>query len=333
MRLEHAPIDLRPDPWQRWIAVGQVVSVLVLAAGLYLTYEANQEISRANREQRRLTEQGQITDRFTKAVEQLGQSGPEKVDVRLGAIYALERIMRDSAEDQPAVVDVLAAFVRVHAPAPPKPARPVPRPTADRPAVPPSVDIQATLTVLGRRDITHDGSTRLDLTRSNLSGANLTRANLARVDLRDAYLAGANLNLVNLNSAGLRNAYLAGVSLGGANLDDAFLTNADLTNADLSGVNMNETDLGNAKLVSANLGSANLVSANLTNANLTDASLTDADLSGAYLTNTDLSGAYLGGVKGMNTDSVGCARVDDETVLPDGVALPAVIPPRDREGC
>jgi hypothetical protein len=30
-----------------------------------------------------LTQQGQITDRFAKAVEQLGQAGPEKVGVRL----------------------------------------------------------------------------------------------------------------------------------------------------------------------------------------------------------------------------------------------------------
>ncbi|MEU7957414.1 pentapeptide repeat-containing protein [Micromonospora humida] len=328
MRLEHAPIDLKPDPWQRWIAVGQVVSVLVLAAGLYLTYKANQETSMANREQQRLTEQGQITDRFTKAVEQLGQSGPEKVDVRLGAIYALERIMRDSAADQPAVVDVLAAFVRVHAPAPPKPARPVPHPTADRPAVPPSVDIQATLTVLGRRDITHDGNTRLDLTRSNLAGANLAGANLARTDLRDAYLAGANLNLVNLTSAGLRNAYLAGVSLSGANLSDAFLTNADLTNGDLNGVNMDETDLGNAKLVDANLNGANLSSANLTNVNLNGADLTDA-----YLANANLNGAYLVGAKGVNSSTVRCAWVDDETVLPDGAARPEAVPPRDRQGC
>jgi hypothetical protein len=36
----------------------------------------------------RLTEQGQITDRYTKAIEQLGG---DKLDVRLGGIYALER--------------------------------------------------------------------------------------------------------------------------------------------------------------------------------------------------------------------------------------------------
>jgi hypothetical protein len=48
-------------------------------------------------------------------VEQLDQPGPEKAGVRLGAVYLLERIMRDSRDDQPTVVDVLAVFVRLHA--------------------------------------------------------------------------------------------------------------------------------------------------------------------------------------------------------------------------
>ncbi|MEV4661982.1 hypothetical protein AB0J85_08515 [Micromonospora echinofusca] len=115
------PIDVKPDPWQRLVAIGSILSVLFVAIGLYITNEANRETSEANREQHRLTAQGQITDRFTKAVEQLGQPGAEKVDDRLGAIYALARIMRDSAVDQPAVVDILAAFIRVHAPAPTRP--------------------------------------------------------------------------------------------------------------------------------------------------------------------------------------------------------------------
>jgi hypothetical protein len=59
----------------------------------------------------RLTLQGQITDRYTKAIEQLGS---DKLDVRLGGIYALERIAKDSERDHPTVVEVLSAFVREH---------------------------------------------------------------------------------------------------------------------------------------------------------------------------------------------------------------------------
>ena len=58
----NSPVDLKADPWQRMIAVGSILSVVVLAIGLYIT-------NAANREQQRLAMQGQITDRFSKAVE------------------------------------------------------------------------------------------------------------------------------------------------------------------------------------------------------------------------------------------------------------------------
>ena len=38
-----------------------------------------------------LSRQGQVTDRYTEAIEQLGS---DKLDVRIGGIYALERIAR-----------------------------------------------------------------------------------------------------------------------------------------------------------------------------------------------------------------------------------------------
>ena len=52
-----------------------------------------------------------MTDRYTKAIEQLGS---DKLDVRIGGIFALERIARDSARDHPTVMEVLAAFIREH---------------------------------------------------------------------------------------------------------------------------------------------------------------------------------------------------------------------------
>jgi hypothetical protein len=59
-----------------------------------------------------LNRAGQLTDRFTRAIEQLGH---KKLDVRLGGIYALERIAEDSKRDRPQVVEVLTAYVREHA--------------------------------------------------------------------------------------------------------------------------------------------------------------------------------------------------------------------------
>jgi hypothetical protein len=83
-----------------------------------------------------LSREGQLTERFTRAVDQIGH---QALDVRIGGIYALERIAKDSARDQQAVVEVLTAFVRERG-----------RKTADPadPAAPPP-DLQAALTVSG----------------------------------------------------------------------------------------------------------------------------------------------------------------------------------------
>ena len=87
--------------------------LLTLGAGLFaagaLVFTARYfTVSRRTLE---LTEQGQVTDRYTKAIEQLGS---DKLDVRIGGIYALERVARDSSRDHDTVMEVLTAFVREH---------------------------------------------------------------------------------------------------------------------------------------------------------------------------------------------------------------------------
>jgi Pentapeptide repeats (8 copies) len=148
-----------------------------------------------------LSRQGQITDRFTKAVEQLGR---EELSVRLGGVYALERIARDSPEDQPQIMEVLTAFVRERAP---ELARPRGSPLAhlwsarstkarasaaggERPAT----DVQAVLAVLGRRELKYDRFL-LDLSETNLRGARLAGAKLQRVKIEGAVLEGVELDL------------------------------------------------------------------------------------------------------------------------------------------
>jgi hypothetical protein len=103
-----------------------------------------------------LTQQGQLTDRYTKAIEQLGSDKP---DVRLGGIYALERIAKDSAYDRAAVAEVLTAFIRGRVPWPP--ARPD-QPGEDTPIEEilflryRAPDVQAALTNRARPPTKHD---------------------------------------------------------------------------------------------------------------------------------------------------------------------------------
>jgi len=68
------------------------------------------------REQLAIAQQGQVTERFTRAIDQLGS---ERLDVRLGGIHALERIARDSPPDRSTIGEILTAYIRQRSPWPP----------------------------------------------------------------------------------------------------------------------------------------------------------------------------------------------------------------------
>ena len=257
--------------------------ILTLVAGLFaafaLVYTArNFTLSRRTFE---LTEQGQVTDRYTKAIEQLGS---DKLDVRIGGIYALERIARDSERDHPTVIEVLTAFVREHSNEPWPPAQP----EGAKPKLMTRPDIQAAVTVLGRRDRTRD-IRPVDLTAANLSGVNLggiysravfyvdavLGADLRAAILRNADLSGANLAQADLVGADLTGANLAGADLTGAILDRATLSSARLTHANLSSARFARAILSGADLSGADLRNVNLSSANLSHANVDHAQLAD----------------------------------------------------------
>ncbi len=265
-------------------ATGLVVigGVVFTAQGLWYTAESLETSRQAQliaAQSQHTAEQGQITDRYTKAVEQLGSS---KLDVRLGGIYALERLAIDSPRDHPTVYDVLAAFLREHDP----------QLEAKLP-IEPATDIQAALTVIGRRNPALGGSA-INLAGTRLRGANLPYANfrgakLPYADLRGADLTGADLRSANLDSSKLRYAYLG----------DADLRNAELPNADLREVNLPDADLRGAFLGSADLR---------------EADLRDADLAGADLGNANLRGADLTGIVGITEQAIRSrARIDAST--------------------
>ena len=56
-----------------------------------------------------LNREGHVTDRYTKPV---GQLGDDSSPVRVGGVYALERIGHDSAKDRTTIIYVLGAFIR-----------------------------------------------------------------------------------------------------------------------------------------------------------------------------------------------------------------------------
>ena len=258
-----------------------------------------------------LTEQGQVTDRFTKAIEQLGSG---KLDVRIGGIYALERVARDSARDHPTVMEVLTAFIREHSREPWTPPD-TGNPDQQRLTRP---DIQAAVTVVGRRDAERDIQP-LDLTGAGLAGAGLTRAHLARAHLARAHLAGATLVAADLTGAHLTHADLTHANFINANLYDAYLEFTDLASADLTLADLTRAHLNSAHLTRAHLSGAHLTYAHLNSADLTRANFMSADLEWAELRDADLTGADLTHANLTRADLY-CADLTDATLTDANLA-------------
>jgi uncharacterized protein YjbI with pentapeptide repeats len=285
----------------------QALAGLFLAMGLYFTAqtlrlnrESAERTSQSASRTYELQREGQITERFTRAIDQLGD---EKLDVRLGGIYALERIAKSSADDHGPIMEVLTAYVREHAPWPPRPAkeaesaqdREPDKDANENEGVRPSTDVQAVIAVLGRREVSGREERKLDLSSADLRGAkfgkgpgegNFEGAIFGRTHLEGAYLAEAKLTGANLRDANLEEA-----NLEEANLTEAYLVEANLAKANLQAANLTEADLRGTDLAKARLVLAYLTEANLTEANLTEANLNSAKLTGTFLQDANLTKA------------------------------------------
>jgi Pentapeptide repeats (8 copies) len=244
-----------------WAKVAGFATAAAAVAALFFSAES----LGSTKSQYSLSERGQLSDRFNKAIGDLDEKNAK--DVRVGGIYSLEQLAQDPAADKHlrvVVFNVLDTYVANHADCPTE---------SSKPAAPPA-DVQAALTVIGRRD---DKALQIDLSavclnRADLRGALLEKASLKSTTLTQAAFSGANLVSANLSNAVLKNAYL------GKNEE------------------WGETNLTQATLAKAHLNNANLIGANLTRADLTDADLTGADLTGADLTGANLTRANLANI-------------------------------------
>jgi hypothetical protein len=212
--------------------------------------------------QAHISREGQITERFTRAVDQLGSPN---IDVCIGGLYALERIAKNSPADRPAIQYLLAAFVRRHASwpvgAPDGPQHPTA--TLDEHLTWLGIrapDIQAAVGILARRPPSRDARvlylSRVDLRGLQIDGAELKgiqmrHANLARSALREARLDRCDLKDTDLRRADLEHAHLAGANLSSAHLQDANLRHADLSHTDLRGANLTGAILDGTVLTGA----------------------------------------------------------------------------------
>jgi hypothetical protein len=281
----------RRRSWLNWGQAGTVVSPLVAVVALVFTAQTVQQTGRQIGNE----EQGRITDRFDRAVDQLDRT--KDPDIQLGGVYALAQVADASPASQPAVVAVLSAFVSAGVPGTNGASPPACATTQPVPPLPDFTVVNA-MDVLADRAPSGDSGATLNLHNVCLKGLRLPTG----AYLRCAVLSQSNLDYVLFQKADLDRAQLDDVSIRGADFTGARLRAADLgyanyndhsdprsppvdptdgpifDHADLTG-----TDFFDAQLAYAKFRGAKLSGANLSHADLGHADLTGADLTGAYI--------------------------------------------------
>ena len=321
-----------PGPPRRgpgWAAT--VTSLTAIGALIFTGVSVNQ-----SKNQLKISEQGLITDRYAKSIEYLGSSS---LDIRLGGIYALERLAEDSPRDRETIIEVLAAFVRGHA----RGKADFTEQFRDAGYAGRRTDIDAVFRVLGRIGREHEMAVdisgiylpgtllrnvtirNIDLRGSFLQWTDFGKAHLAQTNLtdvsliwstfdqtqlpgvvldgataRNTYFLRANLSKAKIRQADFPHAGFIESNLAGAEMHDSSFHHTDFSDANLSGADLSHSDLASAKFVGANLTGANLTGANLSRANMRQ-----ANLEGAIL--VDTGGANFKGA--LNCNKPGCEQV------------------------
>ncbi len=322
-----------PQVWSAYISKPEIFTpfftpIAALLAGL-AAFGQWRTARLRHEEQTNADRRRRIIESYSKAVTQLAS---DKLEERLGGIYTLESISKESLDDYWTVMETLTAFVRERSQ----------RNERERTAIgleeriskrayflweknnrpqggdfrrqaevleklgePPATDIAAVLSVIKRRSDVSQKRERVNGWHLDLSGAVLKQAYLA-----GAHLEGANLVVAHLERAGLDDAHLEEASLYGAHLEEAIL--------------------GGAHLEGASLGAAHLEEANLVVAHLEGAFLSGAHLEGAVLSGAHLEGATFAAAEGLIADATGLseeqlaeAHGDAATRLPAGLTRPA----------
>lgn len=264
-----------------------------------------------------LSSEGQYTNRFSTAVVLLKDAD---VSVRLGGLYALERVAKDSPKDHKVIMEILAAYIRERSKAQKeefekKKIADTNKTQSDQTDqsnqpesnvnfadyeavnsyrmhekfedVMPPADVQAAIEIISRRKQENDAKDfAFDFT-----GANLIKASLSNNHLPKLILDGANLK--------------------GANFADSQLNDVRAFNTNLS-----FTKFYRARLYSADFYGANLVGARFDEAELNWANFSNADLNFASFEFTDLSDARLKDSRSLTFEQLSEAIINENTTLP-----------------
>jgi uncharacterized protein YjbI with pentapeptide repeats len=286
--------------------------------------------------QAKIAAENHLAETYTKAIDQIGD---DKETIQLGGLYALEKMARTNRQYHGQIIEVLCAFVRLHAPLSKADEKKIDGEEKEK-LSPPKLIVQTAITIIGRRNSSFDTVSFIQENLNKLydylnkkfeknwfqkfipnSQIYSVTIDLKDTQLYEINLFGANFENANLWGANLENANLYKVNLRRAFLAEANFQNALLVRGDFSKANLTEAYLISARAMKVNLKGADLFGADLSEVNLEKAGLTEADLTKANLTGAKIYGANLTGAK-LIFDQIRSAKFDENTRFPENFSKP-----------
>jgi hypothetical protein len=209
--------------------LAQIIAGVFLIVGAFSAYQNF-----------RLAEKGQITDRFNRAVPMLADK--ERIEVRLGGIYTLEGVARDSHDYYWPIMALFTDYLREH--------YPWKSPWKNSPWIkdedykkPGTADVSAVLTVIGRLNNLWKSDRELDFAHTYLRGAYLLNTDYSNLQIQSANLVKASFMNVDFRKTNFENSCLDQASF----LASAEGKQTDLTGAKFNGASIRGTDFRGAK--------------------------------------------------------------------------------------
>jgi uncharacterized protein YjbI with pentapeptide repeats len=319
--------------------LAQIIGGVLVLLGLVVTYNTY----RVGVQKQDLDRDSQVTDRFSKAITHLGD---DKIAIRIGGLFELERIAKDSPRDASTTKQVIYAYLHdkfsnVQNLSPdsisPRPTAPettnetnVPQQKSNGLAIAKfntPIEVQTILNII--QNLLGE-SERLDLRHLDLSGKSLANGKYALANFQNTNISNSNLFASDFTSADFRSASLRGAStdisehveLGKSIVglvvpeklrtifSNATFFEADLSEADLSLGKFVGTKLRSCKLNKTILYKTDLTDADLFRAEANQLDLRQADLTRTNFANAQLRGAVFGSTKFQSTVFSGADLTD-----------------------
>lgn len=256
------PFDSGQDlPWE---ALGRIaIPLTALFAAIVGAVIAGHGQSAKLRELKN-AEDANVTERFTNALDQLAT---ENENVRIGGIYALERIGHDSERDRKTIVSILRTNLYR--------SEPKPTVTGSTSALIPTFtrtnEVEAALAIALmrlRRPGERDELASYLIQGMSIEGADLSEAYLVNRWFTGVYLAETSFRGSDCREASFQATIIYRADFRNASLQATRFLNADLTEADFRMADLREADFRGAMLDDVDFRGANLRGAKLTGGQL-----------------------------------------------------------------